>query len=145
VAGPSILWSIRVSLIACRGLNARAQRSIVVWACAISLVGCGSSTTEPASAGATATQSSAAAPSTSDGAVPATLRSTIASTLKVDEATVVPEATFANDLGANELSMVELVMAYERVFKIAIPDADADRFTTVQDVIDYLRKRNVLR
>ena len=77
--------------------------------------------------------------------MPATLRSTIASTLKVDENTVVPEATFAKDLGADELSMVELVMAYERVFKVDIPDADADRFKKVQDVVDYLRKRSVLR
>ena len=56
-----------------------------------------------------------------------------------------PAATFTSDLGADELSMVELVMAYERVFKVDIPDADADRFKTVQDVSDYLRKRNVLR
>ena len=73
------------------------------------------------------------------------LRSTIASTLKIDESRVVPAATFAKDLGADELSMVELVMAYERVFTIDIPNADADRFKKVQDVIDYLRKHNVLR
>ena len=77
--------------------------------------------------------------------MPPDLRSTIASTLKIDEGRVIPSATFAKDLGADELSMVELVMAYERVFKVDIPNADADRFTKVQDVIDYLRKRHVLR
>ena len=77
--------------------------------------------------------------------MPPTLRSAIASTLKIDEGKVVPAATFVKDLGADELGMVELVMAYERVFKIDIPNADADRFQKVQDVIDYLRKRNVLR
>lgn len=44
-----------------------------------------------------------------------------------------------------DLSMVELVMAYEREFKINIPDADADRFQQVQDVVGYLRKHNVLK
>lgn len=63
----------------------------------------------------------------------------------MDESKVIPSATFAKDLGADELSMVELVMAYDRVFKVDTPDADADRFKKVQDVIDYLRKRNVLR
>ena len=64
---------------------------------------------------------------------------------KIDESKVVPPANFQKDLGADDLSMVELVMAYERVFKIRIPNADADRFKTVQDVIHYLRKKNVLR
>ena len=58
---------------------------------------------------------------------------------------MVPSATFAKDLAADDLAMVELVMAYERVFKIDIRNADADRFKTVQDVIDYLRTKNVLR
>lgn len=121
------------------------QASIVVCMFAMSLAGCGANTADPASVGATPDQTSSSAPSTSGGAVPPNLRSTIATTLKIDEARVIPSATFAKDLGADELSMVELVMAYERVFKIRIPDADADRFTKVQDVIDYLRKRNVLR
>lgn len=126
-------------------LNMILQRSIVASVFAMSLTGCGSNAADSASAGATPGQSSSAVRSTSDATVPATLRSTIATTLKIDESRVVPAATFAKDLGADELSMVELVMAYERVFKINIPDADADRFEKVQDVIDYLRKHKVLR
>ena len=111
----------------------------------MSLVGCGSNAANTESGRATPGQSSAPAPSNSGGAVPPTLRSTIATTLKVDEAKVVPGAAFTKDLGADELGMVELVMAYERVFKVRIPDADADNFKNVQDVADYLRKHNALR
>ena len=119
------------------------QRSIVVSVCAISLMGCGSSTTDAVSAATSVEQSPAQ--SSTGGAVPPALRTAIASTLKVDEKRVVPGAIFATDLGADELAMVELVMAYERTFKIDIPNADADRFKKVQDVIDYLRKRKALR
>ena len=123
----------------------RIQRSIAVAVFACFLQGCGSNAADSAAVGTTPAQSSAAVRSTGDGAVPATLRSTIASTLKIDESRVVPAATFAKDLGADELSMVELVMAYERVFSIDIPNADSDRFKNVRDVIDYLRKRSVPR
>lgn len=58
---------------------------------------------------------------------------------------VIPGASFTADLGADELALVELVMVYERVFRVSIPDADADRFTRVQDVIAYLQRRDVLR
>jgi acyl carrier protein len=143
VAVLSILSSVRASLIACRGLGAKAQRGIVMSACAIALVGCGSNTAAPASGDAAPGRASSRA--STGGDVPPTLRSAIASTLKIDEGRVTPAATFTSDLGADQLSMVELVMAYERVFKVDIPDADADRFKTVQDVSDYLRKRNVLR
>jgi len=125
--------------------NVRIRRSIAVAVLACFLQGCGSNAADSAAVDATPAQSSAAVRSTGDGAVPATLRSTIATTLKIDESRVVPAATFAKDLGADELSMVELVMAYERVFSIDIHDADADRFKNVQDVIDYLRKHSVLR
>ena len=124
------------------------RRSIVITSLAVSISSCGSSAATPvagdAAAGAPA-QSTAPVRATSDTSVPATLRSTIAKTLKIDESRVVPSAAFQKDLAADDLSMVELVMAYERVFKIDIPNADADRFKTVQDVIDYLRKKNVLR
>ncbi|HEX4914101.1 MAG TPA: acyl carrier protein, partial [Vicinamibacterales bacterium] len=73
--------------------------------------------------------------------VPPRLRSVIAGTLKIDESRVTPNAAFATDLGADELSMVELVMAYEREFKVRIADADAARFTRVQDVVSYLRRQ----
>ena len=77
--------------------------------------------------------------------MPATLRATIATVLKVDESRVTPRASFAADLGADELDMVELVMACERAFKVDIRDADADRFEHVQDVISYLRQHDVLQ
>jgi len=119
------------------------QRSILA-VFAVSILGCSSNAADTASAGGPPDQS-AAVRSRSDSAVPPILRSTIASTLKIDESKVVPSATFAKDLAADDLAMVELVMAYERVFKIDIRNADADRFKTVQDVIDYLRTKNVLR
>ena len=74
------------------------QRSIAVAVFACFVQGCGSN----AAVGTTPAQSSAAVRSTGDGAVPATLRSTIASTLKIDESLVIPAATFAKDLGADE-------------------------------------------
>lgn len=121
------------------------QRSIVPGVFAMALASCSSNAADTAAAGAPPAQSPPPVRATSDTSVPATLRSTIAETLKIDESRVVPAAAFKKDLGADDLSMVELVMAYERVFKIRIPNADADRFKTVQDVIDYLRKKNVLR
>ena len=110
----------------------------------VTLIGCGSNTADRPATSA-ASQSPASSPAADDGTVPPTLRSTIASTLKIDESRVTPSATFAADLGADELSMVELVMAYERVFKVNISNADADQFKQVKDVIAYLRKRTALR
>jgi len=123
------------------------RRSIVITSLAVSIASCGSSAATPVAGDAAAGAPPLSPPvrATSDTSVPATLRSTIAKTLKIDESRVVPSAAFQKDLAADDLSMVELVMAYERVFKIDIPNADADRFKTVQDVIDYLRKKNVLR
>jgi acyl carrier protein len=82
---------------------------------------------------------------TADASVPATLRSIIATELKISEGKVVATASFVKDLGADELALVELVMAYERAFKIAIPNADAEKFVQVRDVVAYLRKRGVLK
>ena len=126
-------------------LNKRLQRSIVPAVFAMTLASCSSNAADSAAAGAPPVQSPAPVRAATDTSVPATLRSTIAETLKIDESRVVPTAAFQKDLGADDLSMVELVMAYERVFKIDIPNADADRFKTVQDVIEYLRKKKVLR
>ena len=61
------------------------------------------------------------------------------------KAKVTATATFVKDLGADELALVELVMAYEREFKIDSPDADADQFRQVRDVVAYLRKRGALK
>ncbi len=60
--------------------------------------------------------------------------------LDVPEADVVPEASFVDDLGADSLDLVELIMAMEEKFDISIPDEDAESIATVQDTIDYIKK-----
>ena len=57
--------------------------------------------------------------------------------LGVDESQVDPSASFVEDLGADSLDIVELVMAFEEAFEIEIPDEDAEKITTVQNAIDY--------
>lgn len=59
--------------------------------------------------------------------------------LGVDEEQITPDASFIDDLGADSLDTVELVMAFEEEFGIEIPDEDAEKIRTVQDVIDYLK------
>ncbi len=58
--------------------------------------------------------------------------------LGVDESEVVPEASFTNDLGADSLDTVELIMEFEKEFNISIPDEQAEGITTVGDAIAYL-------
>lgn len=62
----------------------------------------------------------------------------VAEQLGVDEDKVVNEAAFMDDLGADSLDTVELVMALEEEFDIEIPDEDAEKIQTVQDAIDYI-------
>jgi len=59
--------------------------------------------------------------------------------LGVDEAEVTPTAHFVDDLGADSLDIVELVMAFEEAFEIEIPDEDAEKITTVKDAIAYIQ------
>jgi len=59
--------------------------------------------------------------------------------LGVEEDEVSPEASFIDDLGADSLDTVELVMAFEEEFNIEIPDEDAEGIGTVQDAIDYIK------
>ncbi len=59
--------------------------------------------------------------------------------LGVDPEKVKPEASFIDDLGADSLDIVELVMAMEEVFDVEIPDEDAEKLKTVNDVITYLK------
>jgi acyl carrier protein len=58
-----------------------------------------------------------------------------------DPSKVVPEANFANDLGADSLDVVELVMALEEEFDIEIPDEAAENILTVQEAVDYISAR----
>ena len=58
----------------------------------------------------------------------------------VDEGEVTASASFVDDLGADSLDTVELVMAFEEAFDIEIPDEDAEKIRTVQDAIDYIGK-----
>ena len=60
--------------------------------------------------------------------------------LSVDKDKVVPGASFVDDLGADSLDLVELIMAMEEAFGIEIPDEVAEKITTVQDAINYVQK-----
>ncbi|MGH9469565.1 MAG: acyl carrier protein [Terriglobia bacterium] len=59
--------------------------------------------------------------------------------LGVDEAEVTPAANFIDDLGADSLDIVELVMTFEESFEIEIPDEDAEKIRTVKDSVDYIQ------
>ncbi|RMD86735.1 MAG: acyl carrier protein [Calditrichaeota bacterium] len=61
--------------------------------------------------------------------------------LGVEPNEVTPEASFIDDLGADSLDTVELVMAFEEEFDIEIPDEDAEKLTTVGEAIQYLEKK----
>lgn len=61
--------------------------------------------------------------------------------LEVKPEQVTPEANFANDLGADSLDTVELVMALEEAFEIEIPDEAAEKIETVQKAVDYIEKK----
>jgi acyl carrier protein len=60
--------------------------------------------------------------------------------LDVDEQDIKPESTFVEDLGADSLGLVELVLAFEEAFEIDIPDEDTEKIRTVQDAVDYIEK-----
>jgi acyl carrier protein len=60
--------------------------------------------------------------------------------LGVDEGEVTPNASFVDDLGADSLDTVELVMAFEEAFDIEIPDEDAEKIRTVKDATEYIEK-----
>lgn len=62
----------------------------------------------------------------------------IAEKLSVDLEEVVPEASFVDDLGADSLDLVELIMSMEEEFDIDISDEDAEKLVTVKDAIDYI-------
>ena len=68
------------------------------------------------------------------------VRSIIVDKLGVDDKEVTPEASFTNDLGADSLDTVELIMEFEKEFNIAIPDDQAEKISTVGQAIDYIEK-----
>ena len=68
------------------------------------------------------------------------VKAIIVEQLGVVESSVEMEASFIDDLGADSLDIVELVMALEEEFDIEIPDADAEKVVTVGDVVDYIKE-----
>ncbi|MBF8436771.1 acyl carrier protein [Halanaerobiaceae bacterium Z-7014] len=70
------------------------------------------------------------------------VKNLIVEELAVDPDEVTLEASFIDDLGADSLDVVELVMALEEEFDLEIPDEDAEKIETVQDAIDYLEANN---
>ncbi len=66
----------------------------------------------------------------------------ISKQLGIDMEKVTQEASFMDDLGADSLDTVELVMAFEETFNIEIPDEDAEKIIKVQDAIDYINKKS---
>jgi acyl carrier protein len=75
-------------------------------------------------------------------AVEAKVKEIIAKQLGVDMEKVTPEASFVEDLGADSLDTVELVMAFEEAFNIEIPDEDAEKILKVQDAIKYIEEKS---
>jgi len=69
------------------------------------------------------------------------IKQIVSEQLGVDEAEVTPTASFVDDLGADSLDTVELVMAFEEAFEIEIPDEEAEKIRTVQDAIAYVEKK----
>lgn len=65
----------------------------------------------------------------------------IAKQLGVNPSEVTPEASFVEDLGADSLDTVELVMAFEEAFNIEIPDEDAEKIAKVKDAVEYIKNK----
>ena len=70
--------------------------------------------------------------------IEAKVKAIIVDKLSVDESEVKNEASFANDLGADSLDLVELIMEFEKEFGIKIPDEEAEKIQTVGDAIKYI-------
>lgn len=65
--------------------------------------------------------------------------------LDVDEKDIKPESTFIDDLGADSLGLVELVLAFEEAFDLEIPDEDTEKIRTVQDAVDYIERHSAAK
>jgi len=68
----------------------------------------------------------------------AKVKSIIVEKLGVDESDITDDASFTNDLGADSLDTVELIMEFEKEFDVTIPDEDAEKIATVGDAVSYL-------
>lgn len=73
--------------------------------------------------------------------ISAKVKEIVMNKLGVEEVAVTPEASFTNDLGADSLDTVELVMEFEKAFNIQIPDEDAEKIGTVGDAVNYLTQK----
>lgn len=73
--------------------------------------------------------------------IEAKVKEIIVNKLGVDEAQITPQASFTNDLGADSLDTVELVMEFEKAFNLTIPDEDAEKIATVGDAIAYIKSK----
>jgi acyl carrier protein len=73
--------------------------------------------------------------------IDARVKEIIMNKLGVDEGQITPEASFTNDLGADSLDTVELVMEFEKAFGMQIPDEDAEKIGTVGDAIKYIKTK----
>ncbi|AFY43321.1 acyl carrier protein [Nostoc sp. PCC 7107] len=69
------------------------------------------------------------------------VKKSVADQLSVDEEKITSTSNFIDDLGADSLDLVELVMAFEEEFEIEIPDEAAEKILTVQDAVDYIDKQ----
>jgi acyl carrier protein len=75
-------------------------------------------------------------------AVEEKVREIVSKQLGVDQEKVTPEASFMDDLGADSLDTVELVMAFEEAFSIEIPDEDAEKILKIQDAVNYIKEKS---
>lgn len=72
----------------------------------------------------------------------AEIKKIIKEQLDVEESDIKPESSFIDDLGADSLGLVELVLAFEEAFEIEIPDEETEKIRTVQDAVDYINKHS---
>ena len=111
----------------------------------IMLVALGASGARLAAASSVAHQPAPRTQTDDDKRVPDSLRRIIVDQLGVEESEVTWDASFIDDLGADSLDTVELVMAVEEAFGIEIPDEDAERIVRVGDLVSYLKSREALK
>ena len=75
--------------------------------------------------------------------IPSEVRRIIREHLDVEEALIKPESSFIDDLGADSLGLVELVLAFEEAFKVEIPDEVSEKIRTVADAVQYIEQHAI--